>query len=79
METNNDLQNTTQKAKDQGTRTPPTPGMNSGAPKGLAVFAPHVTPVVLLLLRYEGGREWTVITTSGRYLWSFVTQIFRNG
>jgi len=42
--TNNDLQNTTQKTKDRATRTPLKPGMNSGAPEGLTVPAPHVTP-----------------------------------
>jgi hypothetical protein len=44
--TNNDLQNITQKTKDRATRSPIKTG---GAPKGLAVPAPLVTPVVLLL------------------------------
>ena len=30
--------NTTQKTKDRATRTPLNPGMNSGAPEGLAVL-----------------------------------------
>ena len=35
--TNNDLQNTTQKTKDQATRTPlKAVGANSGAPEGVA-------------------------------------------
>ena len=45
--TNNDLQNTTQKTKDQVARTPLKPGVESGAPKELADSAPRVTPVVL--------------------------------
>jgi len=49
--TNNDLQNTAQKTKDQATRILLKPGMNSGAPEGLAVPAPHMAPVVLLLLQ----------------------------
>ena len=44
--TNNDLQNITQKTKDQA--TPLKTGVNSGAPEGSEVPAPHVTPVVLL-------------------------------
>jgi len=32
--TNNDLENTTQKAKDRATRTTLTPEVNSGAPEG---------------------------------------------
>ena len=46
--TNNDLQSTTQKTKDRPARTSLKPGMNSGAPDGLAVPAPLVTPVLLL-------------------------------
>ena len=40
--TNNDLQNTTQKAKDGATRTHWKPEVNSGAANGLAVPAAHV-------------------------------------
>ena len=47
--TNNHIQNSTQKTKDQATRTPLKPGMNSSAPEMLGVLAPLVTPVVLLL------------------------------
>jgi len=44
------LQNTIQKTKDRTTRTPlETDGVNSCAPVRLAVPAPHVTPIVLLL------------------------------
>jgi hypothetical protein len=45
----NDLQNTTQKTKDRVARTPLKPGVESGAPEGLADFAPLVTPDVLRL------------------------------
>jgi len=38
----------THKAKDRVTRTLPKTGVNSGAPKRLAVLAPLVAPVVLL-------------------------------
>ena len=47
--TNNDLQNTTQKTKNQATWTPLKTLVNSDAPEGLALPAPHATPVVLLL------------------------------
>jgi len=47
--TNNYLQNTTQKTKDRATRTPLNPGKNSGAPEGIAVSAPLVAHVVLLV------------------------------
>jgi hypothetical protein len=47
-----DLQNTTQKKQDRTTRTSlNNRGVNSGAPKGLAVPSPHVTPVLLLHLQ----------------------------
>ena len=46
--TNNDLQTITQKTTDWATQIPP--GMNSDVPDGLAVSAPPVTPVVLLLI-----------------------------
>ena len=45
--TKNDLQNTTQKTKDQAKRTHLKPRVNLGAPEGLAVPVPLVTPVVL--------------------------------
>jgi len=28
---------------------------------------------------HERGKDWEVLTTSGTYPWSFVTQIFHNG
>jgi hypothetical protein len=49
--TNNDLQNTTQKTKDQATRILLKPGMNSDAPEEFSVPPPHMAPVVLLLLQ----------------------------
>ena len=48
---NNHLQNTTQKTKDRVTLTAKEPGVNSGAPEGLAVPAPLATPVVLFQLQ----------------------------
>jgi hypothetical protein len=48
-QTNNDLQNSTQKTKDRATRVPLKTEGNAGAPEGLAVHVPHVTPVVLQL------------------------------
>ena len=47
--TNNDIQNIIQKTEDRETRTPLKTGVNSCVSKGLAVPAPHVAPVVLLL------------------------------
>ena len=41
------ITNTTQKTKDRATRTPLTPGVNSGAPEGSVVPDPLVAPVVL--------------------------------
>jgi hypothetical protein len=49
--TNNDLQNITQKTTDSATRTQLKTGVNSGAPEGWTGHAPHVTPVVSLLLQ----------------------------
>jgi hypothetical protein len=45
-----DLQNTTKKMKDWATWTPIKTGVNSDAVEGLAVPAPIVTLVVLLLM-----------------------------
>ena len=47
--TNNDLQNITQKSKDRAPQTPVKTEVNSGAPEGLAVPAPYVTYILLLL------------------------------
>jgi hypothetical protein len=44
-------QNVTRKIKDRATRTHLKTGVNSGAPEMLAVSAPHVASVVLLLLQ----------------------------
>ncbi len=52
--TSSDLHNTTQKTKDRATRTPPQKtGGELGALEGLADPAPHVAPVVLLLLNTQ--------------------------
>jgi hypothetical protein len=42
--TNNDLQNITQKTKDQATQTPLKTGLHSGAQRGQVVPSPHVAP-----------------------------------
>jgi hypothetical protein len=31
------------------------------------------------VISHEYGKDWEVLTTSGTYPWSFVTQIFNNG
>ena len=41
------------KEEDEATRTPLNPGMNTGAPEGLAVPVPHVAPDVSLLLQTQ--------------------------
>ena len=41
------IQNITQKTKDRATRIHSKSEVNSGAPEGLEVPSPHVTPVVL--------------------------------
>ena len=35
----------------------------------------HVNLVTILVISHEWGKDWEVFTTSGTYLWSFVTQI----
>ena len=69
--TNTDLQNITWKTTARATWTPLKPGMNSGAPEGLAVPVPEVTPVVLLLndtnIIWYGnrvGHQYTSINTN---------------
>ena len=42
---------TLHKQKDGATSMPLKPGVDSGAPEGLAALVPHVAPVVLLLLQ----------------------------
>ena len=39
----------------------------------------RVTLVTNPVISHEWGKEWEVFTTSGRYPWSFVAQIFHNG
>lgn len=50
--TNNGSQNTAQETKDWTTLKPQKPRENLGAPVGKALHAPHVTPVVLHLLKW---------------------------
>ena len=46
--TNNDLQSITYKTEDPAIQTQLKQGVSSGAPEGLAVPAPLVTPIVLI-------------------------------
>ena len=39
----------------------------------------HVTLVTNPVISHEWGKNWIVIMTNRTYLWSFVTQMFRNG
>jgi len=55
--TNNDLQNITQKTKDQATRTPLKTRVNSCSSEGNAVPAPHVAPIVLFYYK-PGDKSW---------------------
>jgi hypothetical protein len=43
------------------------------------MWHPSLTLVTNPVISQERGQEKIVITTNGTYLWSFVTQIFRNG
>jgi hypothetical protein len=68
-----DLQNTTQKKQDRTTRTSlNNRGVNSGAPKGLAVPSPHVTPVLLLHLQ----TRWEVLNEEKTGIWLEVEHIY---
>ena len=39
----------------------------------------HVNLITNPVISHEWGKDWKVLTTSGTYPWSFVTQIFHNG
>jgi hypothetical protein len=39
----------------------------------------HVNRVTNPDISHERGKDWEVLTTSGTYSWSFMTQIFHNG
>jgi hypothetical protein len=77
-ETSNDLQNTTQKTKVRAT------GGKLTCPGGVSSSCStsdtrRAALASKLVIGYERGKYRVVITTSGTYPWSFVTQIFHNG
>jgi hypothetical protein len=81
---NNDLQNTPQKTKDRVTRISLITGgeprcsgrvSSSCSTRGTR----HVTLGTNPMISHEWGKDRGVLTTSGTYRWSIVTQIFRNG
>ena len=55
--TNNDLHNITRETKDRAKRIPLKPAVNSGAPEGKTVPAPHVAPVILFLLQINSSKK----------------------
>ena len=55
--TNNDLHSITRETKDRAKRIPLKPAVNSGAPEGKAVPAPHVAPVILFLLQINSSKK----------------------
>ena len=64
----NDVQNTTQKTKDQATRTPlKTGGGNSGAPEGKAVPAPLVAPIYVVFYLYTCFKHNILNTLSNMF------------
>ena len=66
----------THKTKDRATRTP----IKTGG--GLRYFASGTRNVNLAtnpVISYEWGKNREVLTTSGTYPWSFVTQLFHSG
>ena len=82
--TNNDLKKHTYKTKDRVTRTPLKTGCElrcSGRVNSYCATSGtrHVNLVTNPEISRELGKEREVLTTSGTYPWSFVTQIFHNG
>jgi hypothetical protein len=82
--THNGLQNITQKTKDRVTRTPLKTRGELRCSRRVSSSCStsdthHVNLVTNLVIRHEWGKDWEVLTTSGTYTWSFVTQIFPNG
>ena len=82
--TNNDIQNITEKTKDRVTRTPLKTGgelMCSGRVSS-SCFISDIRRAILvtnLVMNNEWGKDRGVLTTSGTYPWSFVTQMFHDG
>ena len=82
--TNNDLQNTTQKTSIRATRTPLKTGgeLRCSGRVGSSCSTSdsrRVTLVTKPVVSHEWSKDREVLMTSGKYPWSFVTQIFRNG
>jgi len=82
--TNNDLQNITHKTKDRVTRTPlNTRGeLRCSGRVGSSCSTSgtrRVTLITNVVISHERGKDRKVLTTSGPYSWSFVTQMFHNG
>jgi hypothetical protein len=74
----------THKTKDCVTQTLLQTGRELGCSGRLGSFCSTsctrlVNLVTNLVISQEWGKNWKVFTTSGTYLWSFVTQIFHSG
>ena len=74
IRTNNDLQNITQKTKDQATWTSLKTGseLRCSGRVGSSCSTSD-TCRVTLVISHEWEKDLQVLTTSGTYLWSFVT------
>ena len=82
--TNGDLQNTPQKTKTRATQTPLKTGDEPGCSWSVSSSCStsdtrSVTLVTKPVISHECGKDQEMLTTSGAYPCSFVTQIFRNG
>ena len=79
----NDKQRSTKhtyKTKDRVTRTPlQTRGEQRCSGRVSRSCSTSVNLVTNLVISREWGKDREVLTTSGTYPWSFVTQIFHNG
>ena len=74
----------TYKTKDRVTRTPLNPGgelrCSGRVSSSYSTIGTHrVNLVTNPVISREWGKDREVLTTSGTYPWSFVTQIFHNG
>ena len=76
--TNNDLQNITQKTKNWATRTPLKTG-NELSFSGKDSSSCGTRRITYLVISLEWRKYLIMITTNGTYLWSLLTQIFRDG
>ena len=76
--TNNDLQNITQKTKDRATRTPLKTGSNLSFSERDSSSC-DIRRITYLVISLEWRKYLIMITTNRTYLWSLLTQIFRDG